>query len=98
MTKFETRIGEELLNEQQNMSADSPTMQNWCLQHAYHWVKPQVCWAKHALADLGVRWSIFYKVYILMINNDCYNAVLDTIIIFNNTTDDFSGVAYTSFC
>ena len=80
------------------MSADSPTMQNWCLQHAYHWVKPQVCWAKHALADLGVRWSIFYKVYILMINNDCYNAVLDTIIIFNNTTDDFSGVAHTSFC
>ena len=80
------------------MSADSPTMQNWCLQHAYHWVKPQVCWAKHALADLGVRWSILYKVYILMINNDCYNVVLDTIIIFNNTTDDFSGVAHTSFC
>ena len=36
---------------------------------AYRWVK-QVCWAQHAPADLGVWWSIFCKVYILMVNND----------------------------
>ena len=63
---FSIAILQQLEIEQQEVQALvlAPTrelaQQVW---QAYHWVKPQACWAKHASADDGVRWSIFYIVY-----------------------------------